>query len=69
MARRRRALAAHRADLLYDEPHSRVGTRFLEAVVERCGVPAGGPAGVCAGAARRRNETAADEACRRKVGV
>ena len=51
------------------EPHSRVGTRFLEAVVERCGVPAGGLAGVCAGAARRRNETAADEACRRKVGV
>ena len=35
VAARQRAMAAHRADVLYDEPGSRVGTHFLRAL-DRC---------------------------------
>ena len=40
MARRQAALAAARADVLYDLPRSRVGSRFLEQVLGRCLPPA-----------------------------
>ena len=74
IARRMRALRAHRADVLYDEPRSRVGTRFLEAVVLRCGVPsregAGSDAGCAArGAPGKRNETAIHATCLRRAGL
>jgi hypothetical protein len=39
MKRRRRALSAARREVLYDEPWSRVGTRYLEAAVTRCSLP------------------------------
>jgi hypothetical protein len=39
MARMQGALRDARADLLYDEPESRVGTRFLDEVVARCPLP------------------------------
>ena len=35
VAARQRAMAAHRADVLYDEPGSRVGTHFLRGL-DRC---------------------------------
>lgn len=40
MGRRQRALSRARADLLYDLPESRLGSRFLEAVLGRCLAPA-----------------------------
>jgi hypothetical protein len=40
MGRRQRALSRARADLLYDLPQSRLGSRFLEAVLGRCLTPA-----------------------------
>ena len=71
MARRRKALAEHRADVLYDEPHSRVGTLFLEALTQQCGVGHAGEASAagCAPQRRTRNESALDAACLRKVGL
>ena len=60
ITRRRAALAAHRADVLYDEPLSRVGTRFLEAVTARCGVTR-----ASVGGSRRVNETE----CLRRAGL
>ena len=62
MDRRRKALASYRADLLYDEPHSRVGSNFLEAVRKKCSLP-------CGGGSAKRNETAADQECLRKAGL
>ena len=40
MGRRQRALSRAQADLLYDLPESRLGSRFLEAVLGRCLAPA-----------------------------
>ena len=36
VAARQRAMAAHRADVLYDVPRTRVGSHFLREVVEHC---------------------------------
>ncbi|EOD15178.1 hypothetical protein EMIHUDRAFT_225873 [Emiliania huxleyi CCMP1516] len=36
LLRRQRALQAHRADVLYDVPRTRVGSHFLREVVEHC---------------------------------
>ena len=63
MTRRRHALAAHRADVLYDEPSTRVGTRFLAAVGARCGVERG------EGSMRKGKAAANDTECVRRAGI
>ena len=55
LARRQAAMDAARADVLYDEPSSRVGTRFIEAIVRKCPIPGAH--------CRQHNETARDQNC------
>ena len=62
------------AQVLYDEPTSRVGTHFLEAVVRRCSLPAAGceagagslASSMAGSSARGNSSLVRDQSCRRR---